>query len=330
MPNPPIISGYFPNSAQNTPTGQPKQVAFDSPYLEKDEFLLMPEARGLGITILDPSYANGDLQNTLLAASAAVNRYCRRWFDTQTIDETRTQFSVRPYNPQLVTVTLANSPYQVINSIYIQVLKWFIPVISSGPESYLQDFPDLGYYKIVPMLSSSGQGVGSPIPAEIIDRQPLGVLWTNYTFGYGQPIANLILLQVGNVTETHQWQAPVGYRLWAKTIGITVYDGASVVAPANYSVDWVNGIITFINTYTVLNPTNINVTIQTNESVPFEIKKATALVASWLIGQSTDNPLGVTSYNIQTYGVNFGNDNKTEERFKKLLEPHRDTMLKVL
>ena len=149
--NQPIISGYFPNQAQNTPTGQPKMVAVDNPYLERDEFIQSFEASGLGLTVNSPQYISGEIERKLLQASAYVNRYCRRYFDTQTIDETRTGFTVKPFNPQLVTVVLANRPYQVINSIYIQVLKWFIQVISSGPNSYLQDFPDLGYYKIVPM-----------------------------------------------------------------------------------------------------------------------------------------------------------------------------------
>ncbi len=328
MADPAIISGYFPNSAQNTPTGQPKKVAVDSPYLEKDEFLLTDEARGLGLNKNSPSYASGDMSSTLLAASAMVNRYCRRWFDTQTIDETRTQFSVRPYNPQLVTVWLANSPYQVINSIYIQVLKWFIPVISTGPQSYLQDFPDLGYYKIVPMLSSAGQGIGSPIPSEILNRQPLGVLWTNYTFGYGQPISGLTLKKVDDTTI---WQANVGYRLWAKDIGITAYDqNLAVLDSTKYTIDWVAGSITITDSALATATTSVTCDIQTNESVPFEIKKAVALCASWLIGQSSENPLGVASYNIQTYGITFGEDNKTQKRFEKLLEPFRDTMIKMI
>lgn len=325
MSNPKIISGYFPNSAQNTPTGAPKAVEFDSPYLEKDEFLQMDEAKGLGLTNDDPSYTNGDLENLLLAASGAVNRHCRRWFDTQTIDETRTNFSVRPYNPQLVTVTLKNSPYQQINSIYIQVLKWFIPVIASGPNSYLQDFPDLGFYKIVPMLSSAGQGIGSPIPSEIINRQPLGVLWTNYTFGYGQPIAGLSMNLVG-AAGSLVYQAPVGYRLWAKAITPVVYANAVVVPPADYTIDYVNGIVTFTGAQTA----PITVNIQTNESVPADIKKATALVAAWMKGQSTNNPLGADGYNIQTYGVNFGTDNATEKRFERLLEPFKDTNIMMI
>lgn len=319
-----IISGFFPNFAQNTPTGQPKQVAFDHPYLEKDEFLQMPEAIGLGITNQTPSYTNGQLERQLLAASAAVNRHCRRYFDTQTIDETQTGFTVRPYNPQLVTVILANSPYQVINSIYIQVLKWFVPVISSGPDSYLQDFPDLGYYKIVPMLSSAGTGVGSPIPAQILDRIPLGVLWTNYTFGYGQPFANLELTRVG---KTDQWQSDIGWRLWAEAPGITVYDGGAAVPSSDYSVDWTNGVVTFPS----YSPVGVvTVAITSNESVPFEIKQATSLVASWLIGQSTDNPLGADSYSIQTYSINFGGDNTTRKRFEELLQPFKNTRLKLL
>lgn len=321
----PIISGYFPNSAQNTPTGAPKMVAVDNPYLERDEFLSSFEAKGLGLTKDSPQYISGEIERKLLQASAYVNRYCRRYFDTQTIDETRTSFTVRPYNPQLVTVVLANSPYQVINSIYIQVLKWFIQVISSGTNSYLQDFPDLGYYKIVPMLSSAGTGLGSPIPAEILDRVPLGVLWTNYTFGYGQPFT---ALEIDRVGTTKQYQSPMGWRLWAPSQGCVVTDGNGVVAPTNYTVDYPNGMVTFASAFTVSGtPT---VAIITNESLPFEIKEAVGLVASYLIGSGTDNPLGVDSLSIQTYSISFGNDNKTKKRFEELLEGFRNTRIKII
>lgn len=312
----PIVAGYI-NTGNNTPNGTPMQVAVDNPYLEKEEFINGYISKGLGLTKNSSQYANGELESILLQASSVVNRYCGRYFDTQTIDETKTQFSVRPYNPQLVTVVLQNRPYSVINSINIQVLKWFIPVITTGANSYLQDFYDKGFYKIVPMLSSAGTGLGSPIPSEIIDRQPLGVLWTNYTFGYGQPITNQTLDQVD---DTFGYQAPISNRLWAPSQPTTIYDDTVPVDPSNYSIDYPNGRVNFINTYSVTGP--VTADFITNESIPLDIRQACALVASWLIGQATENPLGVDSLTIQTYSVTFGTDNKTEKRFKELLAPY--------
>lgn len=318
-----IISGFI-NTGNNTPTGQPKMVAVDNPYLEKEEFVNSYAAKGLGITKDSPQYDSGELESVLLQASAVVNRFCNRWFDTQTIDETKTYFTVRPYNPQLVTVKLANRPYAQINSIYIQVLKWFIAVQTTGANSYLQDFYDLGYYKIVPMLSNAGNGLGSPIPSEIIDRVPLGVLWTNYTFGYGQPIAGQALDRVGN---TDAYQAPITNRLWAPSQPTAVYDTGVLVDPSKYSIDYPNGIVTFSG-YSVNGA--ITADFVTNESVPAEIRQACALVASWLIGQSTDNPLGADSITVQTYSITFGDDNKTKKRFEMLLGPYAQTMPQFL
>lgn len=318
----PIKSGFI-NTGNNTPTGQPKMVAVDNPYVEKEEFVNSFIAKGLGITKDSPEYASGELDAILLQASAVVNRYCNRWFDTQTIDETKTSFTVRPYNPQLVTVVLNNRPYSQINSIFIQVLKWFVPVQTTGANSYLQDFYDLGFYKIVPMLSNAGNGLGSPIPSEIIDRVPLGVLWTNYTFGYGQPITAQAL---DKVDGTDTYQAPVSNRLWAPSQPTNVYDGGVIVDPANYTIDYPNGIVVF----SIAPAGAVTADFITNESVPFEIRQATGLVAGWLIGQSTDNPLGATSLSVQTYSITFGNDNKTEMRFKTLLGPYAQTLPKFL
>ncbi len=317
----PIVSGYI-NTGTNTPTGAKRMIAVDNPYLEKEEFVNSAAAKGLGITKDSPEYDNGELEAKLLQASAVVNRFCGRWFDMQTIDETKTQFSVRPYNPQLVTVVLQNRPYTIINSIYIQVLKWFIPVITTGANSYLQDFYELGYYKIVPMLSSAGTGLGSPIPSQIIDRQPLGVLWTNYTFGYGQPITGQALDQVGS---TKGYQAPVSNRLWAPSQPVTIYDSAVVVAPANYTINYANGLVTFVTGYTVNGA--VTADFITNESIPAEIREATALVVQFLIGQSTENPLGVQSLTTQTYSVVFGDDNQTKKRFEMLLTPYANSTL---
>ncbi len=314
----PLQSGHI-NVGSNTPTGAPMQIAVDNPYMCKDEFLQGYGAKGLGITVDDPEYSNGELDRVLLNASAIVNRHCRKWFDTQTIDEQKTRFQVRPLNPQLLTVVLNNRPYSKINSIYIQVLKWFIQV-DTGPTGYLQDFYPDGYYKIVPMLSSAGTGIGSPIPAAILDRQPLGVLWTNYTFGFGTPLASQTLTVVGT---TKQYQAPLGNRLWAPSQTFNVYDNAVLVVPANYTVDYPNGMVTFVNAYTPTGPITADFT--TNDSLPFDIKAATKLVAQNLIAQDLGNPMGVGSMSIQTYSSSWAQgDTKIEERFKKMLEPYVD------
>lgn len=320
----PIISGFI-NTGTNTPTGARKQIAVDNPYLEKEEFLMSYEAKGIGLSVDSDEYANGTIEKALLDASAVVNRYCGRWFDMQTIDETKTSFTVRPYNPQLVTVVLQNRPYSVINSIYIQVLKWFVPVQTTGANSYLQDFYELGYYKIVPMLSNAGNGLGSPIPSEIIDRAPLGVLWTNYTFGYGQPITGQVL---DKVKTTLGYQAPVTNRLWAPSQPTAVYDNGVLVSTENYTIDYPNGLVIFENAYTVNGI--ITADFVTNESVPAEIKQATGLVATWLISQSTDNPLGAQSLSIQTYSITFGKDNNTQMRFEALLKPYMQQLPRFL
>ena len=57
-----------------------------------------------------------------------------------------------------------------------------------------------------------------------------------------------------------------------------------------------------------------------------EIREATELVAQWLIGQSTDNPLGAQTISVQTYSVTFGEDNQTRKRFMELLAPYSHTM----
>jgi hypothetical protein len=322
----PIISGFI-NTGTNTPTGAAKKVAVDNPYLEKEEFIRSYVAKGLGLSANSPEYASGQLEETLLEATAVVNRYCGRWFDCQTIDETKTAFTVRPYNPQLVTVVLANRPYSRINSIYIQVLKWFIQVQTTGANSYLQDFYDLGFYKIVPMLSNAGNGLGSPIPSQIIDRVPLGVLWTNYTFGYGQPITGQELDKIdGSVSK--QYQAPVTNRLWAPSQPTAIYDAGVLVAAEEYTIDYPNGVVTFESDYTV-NGT-VTADFVTNESVPAEIKQATALVAQWLIGQATDNPLGVQTLTVQTYSVTFGEDNQTQKRFERLLSPYAQQLPRLI
>ncbi len=319
-----IISGNI-DTGFNTPTGAKMKVAVDNPYVSKDEFISSFEASGLGITKDSPQYQSGEIDRKLLQASAMVNRYCGRWFDMQTIDEQKTSFTVKPYNPQLVTVVLKNRPYSRINSVYIQVLKWFIQVLTTGPNNYLQDFYDGGFYKIVPLLSSAGTGVGSPIPAAILDHVPLGVLWTNYTFGYGTPLTGV---EMGQIGDTKQYQANLGHRLIAPDQTYNVYDNSVLVAPTEYDIDFPNAMITFKSSHTVVGPVTADYT--SNESVPFEIKEAVILVTAHLIGQAVQNPLGAASMGIQTFNINFGEKSKVKERFQELLEPFVDKMPAML
>lgn len=319
-----INSGNI-NTGDNTPTGAPMQVAVDNPYICKEEFINTYEAAGLGLSSSDPKYNSGELDRVLLRASGWINRHCRRWFDAQTIDEQKTGFQVRPYNPQLVTVVLNNRPYSKINSIYIQVLKWFISVDVSSQTGYLQDFYDKGYYKIVPMLSSAGTGVGSPIPAAILDRVPLGVLWTNYTFGYGTPLTSQTLSVIG---ATKQYQAPLGNRLWAPSQTFNVYDSGIKVDTTNYTVDYPNGMVTFNSGYTVNGAITADFT--TNDSLPFDIKEATILLACHLIGQAQQNPVGAQSMGIQTYNINFGAKSAVQTRVEELLQPYVDRRPSIL
>lgn len=310
-----IKSGFF-TTPSNTPTGEPKKIAVDNPYLTKDEFLTNEYAMGLGITSSSTIYTNGRLEKLLVGASAEVNRICRRWFDTQTIDETKVGIMVRPMNPQLVNVVLQNGPYQRIHSVYLQVLKWFIEIDISA-SGYLQDFPDYGYYKIVPLLSNSGTGVGSPMPAEIVDKTPLGVIWTRYTSGFGQPLTGLVLAQIG---ATKQYQAPLYNRLWAPSQEVKVYDNGVEVNPSNYTVDHPNGIATFATGYTVSGPVTADVI--SNESVPQDIKDAVAMMVADSIGQGANNALGADSYSIQTYSVSFGKKSRLREQAEAKLEPY--------
>jgi hypothetical protein len=319
-----VPSGFF-TTPNNTPSGKPMVIAVDNPYLTKDEFITTEGAIGLGLTALSPLYVSGRLDRILLSASGQVNRYCRRWFDTQTIDETKNGITIRPINPQLVTNVLQNRPYQKINTIYIQVLKWFIQILTTGPDSYLQDFPDKGLYKIVPLLSNSGTGAGSPMPAEIVDKTPLGVLWTNYTFGYGKDLTGITCPQMGALTDLKTYQAPLYNRLFAPSQTINVYVNSVLADPSTYSItDYPNGIIVFNNA----NPGGAVVTADytTNETIPVDIKEAVILLATYMIGQGTQNALGAQSYSIQTYSVSWGGKNSTKDRFEEILHPYSNTL----
>jgi hypothetical protein len=319
-----IRSGQI-EGGTNTPSGAPIQVAVDNPYLTKDDFIKFPFAKGLGITASSPEYSDGSLDWVLLEASAEVNRICRRYFDTQTIDEQKTGFRAQPYNPQLTTIVLNNRPYRHINSIYIQVLKWFIQV-DTTPSGYLQDFPVQGFYRIVPLLSTSGQGAGSPIPAAILDKVALGVIWTNYTFGYGTTMTSQST--VGDATFKI-YQVPVGKRLMAPSQTVVVYDNSVVVPSSGYTIDYPNGIITFTTART--SGSVITVDYISNESVPFDIRRATAYLAADVIGQGGSNPLGANSLSIQTYSVSFSDGHgKLYDKAMEILGPFISKMPKII
>jgi hypothetical protein len=316
---------YLPTSGQwtiqtsNTPLGVPKRVAIDDPYISRDEYITTENAIGLGITATSAIYTSGRLDRLIVMASAQVNQFCRRYFSSQTIDETKTGVIVRPWNPQLVTVTLQNSPYSKINSIYFQVLKWFIQIDTSSG-GYLQDFPDIGIYKIVPLLSNSGTGTGSPMPAEIVDKVPLGVIWTNYTFGFGTQITGQTLVN-SDAGVYKAYQAPLYARLFAPSQTLNVYKNAAIVSPTLYSVDYANGIVTFM----VANVSTDAITADytSNESVPFDIKQAVVLLVSSYISVGSSNPTGATGYSTQTFSINWDNaGNSLVKQAKEILLPH--------
>lgn len=321
-----IKSGFF-TTPTNTPSGQRKKIAVDNPYLSKAEFLTNEFASGLGITANSLVYTNGRIDKLLLSASAQVNRLCRRWFDTQTIDETKTGIQIRPMNPELVTMVMQNIPYQQINSIYIQVLKWFIQIDTNPTTGYLQDFPDYGYFRIVPLLSNSGTGVGSPMPAEIVDKTPLGVLWANYTFGYGTPFTGEAL-SVADVNIYKKYQADIYHQLWAPDQTLNVYVDTVLQAPTAYTVDFPNGIITFKTPLTDVNV--VTADFISNESIPQDIKDAVALMVAESLGQGAQNALGANSMGIQTYSINFGENSKVRKRAEEMLGPYMSSMPVIL
>lgn len=319
-----IQSGGWTILSTTTPTGEPKRVAKDNPYISRAEYIQTPEANAIGIDALSPFYLNGQLDKIILRASAFVNRYCDRWFDAQRIDETKQGILIRPMNPQLVTVNLQNAPYQQIESIYIQVLKWFIQIDTSAQSGYLQDFPDYGYYKIVPLLSNAGTGTGSPLPAEIVDRTPLGVLWTRYTFGFGTIETSQAL---DTISENKSYQAPTGHQLWAPDQTTTIYNAGVAVDPSLYTIDYPNGLVTF--SPDLVSPGAITADYTTNESVPFDIKQAVIMLTTLYVGLGQQNPLGFKSLSITAYSVTFGDKEKLSE-IKEMLMPYKRNRLAII
>jgi hypothetical protein len=327
-----IPSGYFPTPG-NTPTGAPYQIATDDPYITKDSYILTPEAIGFGITQTssDGLYASGALQTVILDASSMVNRLAGRYFSCQQIDESKTNFTVKPYNPQLVTVNLQNSPYQQINSVYIQVLKWFIQIDITPGSGYLQDFPDRGFYRIVPMLSNAGAGTGSPIPSEIIDRQPLGIIWTNYTFGFSMPFTGYSL-GTGD-GKTTIFQAAIGNRLWAMgqngqisgANALNVYVGGVLQTTNLYTVDYPNGIISFLTA-----PASGAVTVDfiSNEAIPNDVRRCVTMLINDVVGKALQNPLGASSYSILSHSISF--DDSIVKRAEAILAPYRKHSITII
>ncbi len=163
----------------NTPDNMPMVTPYDIQYVTKEEFLKSPIAKGLGYNSSSEDYIDGTIDHALLKASSHVNRYCRRYFQKMTIDEIYPNVTIQVSNPRLTTVPLRYGPVQKINTIYIQVLKWFIKF----ELTYLIQHPEQRFYQIVPMISSAGT-TGTPIPSVLLEQSDLGMVWTNYTFGY--------------------------------------------------------------------------------------------------------------------------------------------------
>lgn len=166
-------AAYTPSAI--TPTGAPMRIAVDNQYLSKDDFLNYPN--GLKLSTSSPLYTSGVLDTILVMASGEVNRYCRRHFDVQTIDEVYHGIRIGQDMPKLVTIPLNEGPIQDVNRVDIQVLKWFV----TFSLSYLQVFPDQGFIQIVPFLGGS---TGVPLPSAMLVEGLLGKVWVNYTFGY--------------------------------------------------------------------------------------------------------------------------------------------------
>lgn len=158
-----------------TPTGKPMMISRDMAYLTKDEFLNYPT--GLKLTTSNALYVSGMLDGILQSASEQVNRYCRRHFSVQTVDEIYHGIRIGQDMPKLVTVPLNEGPIQIVNRIDIQILKFFI----NFSLDYLQIFPEHNYIQIVPFLGGSA---GVPLPSATLTEGLLGKIWVNYTYGY--------------------------------------------------------------------------------------------------------------------------------------------------
>jgi hypothetical protein len=172
------VSGIW-QTPTNTPDGMPMVTPYDVQYVTKNEFLKSAIAKGIGYTDTSEDYTDGTIDLALLDASSQVNRYCNRYFQKMTVDEMYPNVTIQVSNPRMTTIPLRFGPVQKINTITIQVLKWFI----AFSLEYLITSPEQRFYQIVPMISSSGT-TGTPIPSVLLERESLGIVWTNYTCGY--------------------------------------------------------------------------------------------------------------------------------------------------
>lgn len=335
MSQPNIVSGNWPapSGSPLTPTGNAKRSEKDNPYITKQEFIESAEAIGAGITATsaDGLFANGGIDKAILRASTWINRYCRRWFDTQTIDEYQTGFTVKPFNPRLVSVYTRNAPIQNITGIWIQVLQWFIEVQTTPLESsYLQILPDWGIFKIVPMLSTAGSGTGSPIPAAILDKVPLGVLWYSYTFGFGQVITSYTLDKQsnGSNTNTVYQVSDYNYQLWAPDQTINVYVNGVLKSTADYSLNCPNGIVTF---NTALGDSDVvTADFTTNNTIPAVVKYATILLTiKYLLG-GLQNPMRYKNMSITGFSISFGDQDEIMKEIEDMLKPFRKNQFTLL
>lgn len=325
----PIQPGSF-NAGSDTPTGTEFVTFVDNPYISISELLQNTAAKALGITNSSDVITSGEMANYIQRATAWINRYCQRWFDMQRVWEVKTGFVVHPYNPQLITVRVDNGPpYQTINQIWIQVLRWFIQIDITSDQNYLQDFYAQGYYKIVPLLSSAGAGTGSPLPAAIVDRIPLGILWTDYTSGFGTQLTGYNM-GTGDGTTT-VFQAATGNQLWCQSNNLwtqgahtleslTVYDNGTVVASSDYTVDYVNGKLTF-NTAPV-DGHNITADFWTYEGIPHDIKYGTLLLALHYWAVDNFNPMNHNNLSVPGLNISYSDEEKFMKKIEDMLQPY--------
>lgn len=178
----PPLEVFYPSGTMEytpttiTPTGNPMQIVRDLPYLSKDDFLNYPN--GLKLSTSSALYTSGVLDVILQSAAEQVNRYARRHFGVQTIDEVYHGIRIGQDEPKLITVPLNEGPIQVINRVDIQILKFFI----NFSMEYLQVFPEQGFIQLVPFLGGNASGI--PLPSAALLTGLLGKIWINYTFGY--------------------------------------------------------------------------------------------------------------------------------------------------
>jgi len=116
--------------------------------------------------------------------------------------------------------------------------------------------------------------------------------------------------------------------LFAPSQTLNVYVNGVLQAKSAYNVtDYANGIIV-LNTQTAL-PVTADYT--TNQSIPADIQEAMILLVSHIIGQASQNPLGANSYGIQTYNINFGNDeSKVEKRVEDIVQHYTNNTPKFI